>query len=65
MTCSNCYSERVLLIRVRLGFSNWGKQNGGKCQQLERIWSAIIACRTIERASLEQVRGYARSKGKP
>lgn len=63
VTCSNCYSDRVLLIRVRLEFHNWGKQNGGKRQQIDRIHSVIMACREIERESLEQVRGGARSKG--
>lgn len=36
-TCSNCYSERVVITKVRLEFSNWGEQNGGEREQRERF----------------------------
>ena len=28
-TCSNCYSEKLMLIAARLEFNSWGAQNGG------------------------------------
>lgn len=39
-TCSNCYSERVVITKVRLEFSNWGEQNGGEKEQRERYEAA-------------------------
>lgn len=36
ITCSNCYSERVILSSVRLDFFDWGEQNGGKRERMER-----------------------------
>ncbi len=40
VTCSNCYSDRVLLVNLRLTFHNWGNQNGGKKEQRERYDAA-------------------------
>lgn len=40
VTCSNCYSENVLIISVRLMFRNWGRQNGGKREQRDRYRAA-------------------------
>lgn len=53
VVCSNCYSESVLLIGVRLGFANWGKQNGGIKQMMGRY-----------REALAQGRGLATAAGK-
>lgn len=33
VTCSNCYSDRVVLIEARLIFQDWGEQNGGKVER--------------------------------
>ena len=41
VTCSNCYSERVLLVAVRLTFHDWGEQNGGKKKQRDRYEHAL------------------------
>jgi DNA-directed RNA polymerase subunit RPC12/RpoP len=43
VVCSNCYSERVLLVAVRLTFHNWGEQNGGVREQMERYRAAKAA----------------------
>lgn len=40
VTCSNCYSERVIITIVRLGFENWGEQNGGEKEQRARYEKA-------------------------
>lgn len=40
VTCSNCYSERVILTIVRLSFENWGEQNGGEREQRDRYENA-------------------------
>ena len=48
VVCSNCYSERVMLVRVRLGFHNYGKQNGGKSEQIERRRVAMRAALRID-----------------
>lgn len=40
VVCSNCYSDRVLLVLLRLTFHNWGNQNGGKKEQRERFQAA-------------------------
>lgn len=39
-TCSNCYSDRVVIVGVRVEFNNWGEQNGGEREQMERYESA-------------------------
>ena len=36
MTCSNCYSENVLIVGIRLTFFDWGEQNGGKEERDDR-----------------------------
>jgi hypothetical protein len=41
VVCSNCYSENVLLVGVRLGFANWGKQNGGVKHMMDRFRKAL------------------------
>ena len=41
VTCSNCYSERVVITIVRLGFQNWGEQNGGEAEQRARHEKAV------------------------
>jgi DNA-directed RNA polymerase subunit RPC12/RpoP len=43
VVCSNCYSDRVILTMVRLGFENWGEQNGGEKEQRERYQRAVDA----------------------
>lgn len=35
-TCSNCYSERLVITKILLEFDNWGDQNGGEKEQRER-----------------------------
>jgi DNA-directed RNA polymerase subunit RPC12/RpoP len=44
VTCSNCYSDRVVLTMVRLGFENWGEQNGGVQEQRARYEKAKQEC---------------------
>ena len=41
--CSNCYSERVIITVVRLGFENWGEHNGGEAEQRKRYDAAVKA----------------------
>ena len=36
VSCSNCYSDSILIRGVRLRFQNWGDQNGGEKEQRER-----------------------------
>lgn len=43
VVCSNCYSERVLLVAVRLTFHNWGEQNGGVKEMRGRYKAALAA----------------------
>jgi DNA-directed RNA polymerase subunit RPC12/RpoP len=45
VTCSNCYSERVVITMVRLGFENWGEQNGGEREQRDRYEHAKLTTR--------------------
>ena len=40
ITCSNCYSDRVIITAVRLAFLNWGEHNGGEAEQRERFKAA-------------------------
>lgn len=40
-TCSNCYSERVLIVGIRLTFHNWGEQNGGAKERDDRYEHAL------------------------
>lgn len=48
--CSNCYSERVIVTVVRLGFENWGEQNGGESEQRQRYENALRNVATAMRA---------------
>lgn len=41
-TCSNCYSERVVITLLRLSFDNWGEHNGGEPAQRAR-WECAKA----------------------
>jgi len=43
VTCSNCYSGQVLLTKARLAFYNWGEQNGGELEQMDRYRIALKA----------------------
>lgn len=36
MTCSNCYSEYMFIVGIRLTFFDWGEQNGGKKERDDR-----------------------------
>lgn len=40
-TCSNCYSERLAITKVRLEYDNWGAQNGGRDEMEKRMAVAI------------------------
>lgn len=53
VVCSGCYGENVMLTRVRLGFYNWGKANGGEKDQWARYELACIEA--LEQA--ERLRG--------
>ena len=44
MSCSNCYSDRVIITAVRLSFNNWGEQNGGEAEQRKRYEAAKRQC---------------------
>lgn len=44
MSCSNCYSDRVVITAVRLSFNNWGEQNGGEAEQQKRYEAARQEC---------------------
>lgn len=44
MSCSNCYSDRVIITAVRLSFNNWGEQNGGEAEQRKRYEVAKRVC---------------------
>jgi len=35
-TCSNCYSERMYVSKVRLTYYNWGEHNGGDAELIDR-----------------------------
>lgn len=50
VVCSNCYSERVVLTMVRLGFDDWGPQNGGSREQSKRLKEAERILSTAMRA---------------
>ena len=41
VTCSNCYSDNVVISKLRIGFENWGENNGGKAEQLQRYNAAL------------------------
>lgn len=41
-TCSNCYSDNVVIAKIRLGFQNWGEQNGGAEEQRSRYERAKL-----------------------
>lgn len=51
VTCSNCYSTNIVISALRLGFENWGEQNGGEREQRERYDSAMA--RPMARALVE------------
>lgn len=38
-TCSNCYADSIRLgiVEVELIYHNWGEQNGGEVEMLERF----------------------------
>ena len=44
MSCSNCYSDRVVITAIRLSFNNWGEQNGGESEQRKRYEAASREC---------------------
>ena len=44
MSCSNCYSDRVVITAVRISFNNWGEQNGGEAEQRKRYEAAKQEC---------------------
>lgn len=50
ITCSNCYSESVMIAGIRLTFFDWGEQNGGKKERDDRYSFAEDKLRE-ERAS--------------
>jgi len=58
--CSNCYSENVMIVKVRLGFENWGDQNGGEAQQRER-YDRARSCRLELLPELRASAGVAMS----
>ena len=41
MSCSNCYSDHMLIVGVRLTFFDWGEQNGGKAERDDRYNFAL------------------------
>jgi hypothetical protein len=63
VTCSNCYSDRVVITIVRLGFEDWGPQNGGAAEQQERLKRAerefAPAMRALQRINGDDKRGLS------
>ena len=55
MSCSNCYSDRVVITAVRLSFNNWGEQNGGETEQRKRYDAAKQEC-TLAFELMERLR---------
>lgn len=41
VACSNCYSDNIVLVKLRLAFQNWGEHNGGVKEQRSRWTSAL------------------------
>lgn len=41
VSCSNCYSSRVVVTVVRLAFDSWGEQNGGEREQRKRYLKCL------------------------